>query len=193
MTLDEVWASGNQELIDLVGIMEFCYSTALKGWVSINEYRYVNPFNENLFEAYDMVFTRSVSKVFEIECRSLTVKNKSKVVVLPNRDVWGTKINESIIIESGSSLVGTDANGHKLQLKKGIRVEGLPLYIRYNNDIIAANTILADLWSLPAFSDRTYLTVFYDPKLKAWVFEDPVHENDVPASLKKKFDSLKKK
>ena len=193
MTLDEVWASGNQELIDLVGIMEFCYSTALKGWVSINELRHVNPFNEDLFGAYDMVFTQSVSKVFEIECRSLIVKNKSKVVVLPNRDVWGTKINESIIVESGSSLVGTDANGHKLQLKKGIRVEGLPLYIRYNNDIIAANTILADLWSLPAFSDRTYLSVFYDPKLKAWVFEDPVYEGDVPASLKKKFDSLKKK
>ncbi len=32
MTLDEVWKSKNQELIDLVGNMEFCYSPELKGW-----------------------------------------------------------------------------------------------------------------------------------------------------------------
>ncbi len=74
MTLDEVWKSGKKELIDWVGNIEFCYSTALKGWVSINEIRFMNPFNENLFEDYDMVFTKSASLEIDTVSRSLIVK-----------------------------------------------------------------------------------------------------------------------
>ena len=85
MTLDEVWKSGNQELIEWVGNIEFCYNSSLKGWVSINEIRFMNPFNENLYDNYDMVFTKSVSKVLETECRSLIVKNNSQVVILPKK------------------------------------------------------------------------------------------------------------
>ena len=134
MTLDEVWKSKNQELIDLVGNMEFCYSPELKGWVTINEIRFVNPFNENLYDNFDIVFTKSESRIIEGECNSLIVKNKSKAVIQPDPGVWGTKIHESIIVESGSSLLGTDANGHKLVLKKGVKIQGLSLYVRYNND-----------------------------------------------------------
>ncbi|MBP5358364.1 MAG: hypothetical protein J6Y69_04165, partial [Treponema sp.] len=50
MTLDEVWKSKNQELIDIVGNMEFCYSSELNGWVTINEVRFLNPFNEEFIE-----------------------------------------------------------------------------------------------------------------------------------------------
>ncbi len=180
MTLDEVWKSGNQQLIEWVGNIEFCYSSSLKGWVSINEVRFTNPFNENLYENFDMVFTQSVSKVIEKECRSLIVKNNSQVVVLPNRDVWGTKINESIVIESGSSLLGTGTDGHKLQLKKGVKIEGLPLYIKYNNTPVAADTITSDLWSLPPFSENDYYTIVYNPELNGWFFEDViVTDNDI--------------
>ena len=49
------------------GNIEFCYSSALKGWISINEIRFQNPFNEDLFAEYDMIFTQSASKVFENE------------------------------------------------------------------------------------------------------------------------------
>ena len=84
MTLAEVWKSGNHQLIEQVGNMEFCYSPELKGWVTINEIRFMNPFNENLYEDYDIVFTKSDSKQIEMECRSLIVRNKSKVVVQPN-------------------------------------------------------------------------------------------------------------
>lgn len=180
MTLDEVWKSGNQELIEWVGNIEFCYSSSLKGWVSINEIRFMNPFNENLYDNYDMVFTKSVSKVLETECRSLIVKNNSQVVILPKKDVFGTKVNESIIIESGSSLLGTGPDGHKLVLKKGIKIEGLPLYIRNNNTLVAADTITSDLWSLPALSENDYYTIAYKPELKGWFFEDViVNGNDI--------------
>ncbi len=180
MTLDEVWKSGNQELIEWVGNIEFCYSSSLKGWVSINEIRFMNPFNENLYDNYDMVFTKSVSKVLETECRSLIVKNNSQVVILPKKDVFGTKVNESLIIESGSSLLGTGPDGHKLVLKKGIKIEGLPLYIRNNNTLVAADTITSDLWSLPALSENDYYTIAYKPELKCWFFEDViVNDNDI--------------
>ena len=158
MTLDEVWKSGNQELIEWVGNIEFCYNSSLKGWV----------------------FTKSVSKVLETECRSLIVKNNSQVVILPKKDVFGTKVNESLIIESGSSLLGTGPDGHKLVLKKGIKIEGLPLYIRNNNTLVAADTITSDLWSLPALSENDYYTIAYKPELKGWFFEDViVNGNDI--------------
>ena len=188
MTLDEVWKSKNQELINWVGNIEFCYSPELKGWVSINEIRFVNPFNENLYDEYDMVFTKSVSKVLENECRSLIVKNKSKVVVQPNPGVQGTKINKSIIIESGSSFTGTGAGGHKLQFKKGIKVQGLPVYVRYNNDFVSAGTILDELWKLPSLSGNEYYNVAYSTDLKGWYFEDiMLGDNDITDSLKEKF------
>lgn len=191
MTLDQVWKSGNRGLIDWVGNIEFCYSSALKGWISINEIRFQNPFNENLFAEYDMIFTQSASKVFENECRSLIVKNKAKVTVLPQKDVGFTKINNSIIIEKDSSLIGTGPDGHKLQLKKGIKIEGLTLYIRFNNDYLVANSILSDLWQLQCFSQQDYFTICYRPDLKAWTFEEVLYDNNVSASLKKRLDKLK--
>ena len=187
MTLDQVWKSKNQQLIDWVGIIEFCYSPALKGWVSINEIRYQNPFNENLFDNYDIIFTQSASKKIERECQSLIVKNKSKVVVQPCQDYWNTKINEAIIIEAGSSLLGTDSNGHKLVVKKGIKIEGLPVYVRLHNDFVAANTVLFDLWKLPAFDGNDVFILTYKPDLQAWYFEDIIlDDKDLPDSLKKK-------
>ena len=194
MTLDEVWKSGNQELINWVGIIEFCYSPELKGWVSINEIRFMNPFNESLYDEYDMVFTKSVSKVLESECRSLIVKNKAKVVAQPNPGAQGTKINESIIIESGSSLVGTGPDGYKLQFKKGIKIQGLPIYVRYNNNYVSAISIIDELWKLPSLSDFEYFQVAYSPDLKGWYFEDiTLGGGDLPDSLKKELDKLKKK
>ncbi len=194
MNLDEVWKSKNQQLIDWVGIIEFCYSPALKGWISINEIRYLNPFNENLYEDYDMLFTQSVSKMIDNECRSLIVKNNSQVIILPNPGVQGTKVNESIIIEEGSSLIEKEADGHKLILKKGVKIEGLPLYVRLGNDLIAANTILTDLWELPAISGNEFFTIVYRPDLKGWAFEDIIlDEGKLPAALKKKIQKLKKK
>ena len=192
MTLDEVWKSGNDELINWVSIIEFCYSSALKGWVSINEIRFMNPFNENLYDEYDMVFTKSASQKFEFECRSLTVKNKSRVVVQPCQDYWCTKIDKSINIESGSSLVGTGPDGHKLQLKQGIKINGLPLYVRFNNDFISAETILSDLLKEKDFSSKDYLTIYYKPELGGWVFEDILYSDNVSASFKKKLEELKK-
>ena len=187
MTLDEVWKSKNQELIDLVGNMEFCYSPELKGWVTINEIRFVNPFNENLYDNFDIVFTKSESRIIEGECNSLIVKNKSKAVIQPNPGVWGTKIHESIIVESGSSLLGTDANGHKLVLKKGVKIQGLSLYVRYNNDYKSADKILSDLWTLPDFSKQDSVMLFYDPKLKGWCVQDIIlSDRSVPDSIKKK-------
>ena len=194
MTLDEVWKSGNQQLIEWVGNIEFCYSSALKGWVSMNEIRFLNPFNENLYEDYDIVFTKSVSKTIEIECRSLIVKNKAKVVIQPDPDRWGTKVNESITIESGSSLLGTDANGHKLILKKGLKIQGLPLYVRFNNDFIDVSTILSELWEAPAFNGNEYHIIAYNPDLKGWYFQDiTLDGNNITDSIKKKFNSLKSK
>lgn len=191
MTLDQVWKSGNRQLIDWVGNIEFCYSSSLKGWISINEIRFQNPFNENLFAEYDMIFTQSVSKGIENECRSLIVKNKAKVTVLPKKDVAFTKINNSIIIEKDSSLIGTGPDGHKLQLKKGIRIEGLTLYIRFNNDYLVANSILSDLWQLQNFSHQDYFTVYFNQDLKAWTFEDVLYDDTVTPSLKKKLQKLK--
>lgn len=191
MTLDEIWKSGNRQLIDWVGNIEFCYSSALKGWISINEIRYMNPFNENLYEEYDMIFTKSGSEVIENECRSLIVKNKSQLTILPKKDVGFTKINESLIIEAGSSMLGTGPDGHKLQLKKGLKVEGLPLYIRFNNDYIEASSVLSDLWKLPDFSQQEYFTICYKPDLKAWAFEDILYDNTLTESLKKKLNALK--
>ena len=187
MTLDEVWKSKNKELIDIVGNMEFCYSTELKGWISMNEIRFVNPFNENLFEDYDIVFTKSVSQKIEMECRSLVVKNKSQVVIQPDPGFWGTKINESIIIESGSSLLGTGPDGHKLQLKKGAKIEGLPLYVYFNNKLVAVTKIMSDLWEIPAFNRDEYQTIVYNPELKGWYFQDTrLGEGDLPDNLKEK-------
>ena len=187
MTLDEVWKSKNQELIDLVENMEFCYSPELKGWVAINEIRFMNPFNENLYENFDIVFTKSASKVIENECRSLIVKNKAKVVIQPNQGAWGTKINESIIIESGSSLLGTETNGHKLILKRGVKIQGLSFYVRYDNNYKSADKILSDIWTLPDFSQPDFVTLFYDPKLKGWCVQDIIlSDRTVPDSIKKK-------
>jgi hypothetical protein len=184
MTLEEVWKSKNQELIDLVGNMEFCYSPELKGWVTINEIRFMNPFNENLYDEYDMVFTKSVSRIIENECRSLIVKNKAKVVVQPNPGCWGTKIHESIIVESGSSLLGTGSGGHKLQLKKGVKIQGLPLYVRVDNRYVAADTILDELWKLPPVSGNEYYNIAYSSDLKGWYFEDiTLSGNDLPKAL----------
>ena len=194
MTLAEVWKSKNKELIDIVGNMEFCYSPELKGWVTINELRFVNPFNENLFEDYDIVFTKSGSQKIEKGCRSLIVKNKSKVVIQPNPDFWGTKVNESIIVESGSSLLGTGPDGHKLQLKKGTKIEGLPLYVSYDNLLIDVSKLMSDLWKTPAFSKEEYQILVYNPELKGWYFQDiTIGGGDLPGKLKKEFEKLKKK
>lgn len=194
MTLDEVWKSNNQQLIEQVGNMEFCYSPELKGWVTINEIRFMNPFNENLYEDYDIVFTKSDSKQIEMECRSLIVKNKSKVVVQPNPGCWGTKINESIIVESGSSLLGTGPGGHKLQLKKGIKIQGLPLYIKFDNQLVEVTKIMSDLWDTPAFNKDEYQIVVYSPELKGWYFQDiTIGGGDLPDKLKKELEKQKKK
>ena len=194
MTLDEVWKSGNRQLIDWVGNIEFCYSTALKGWVSMNEIRFMNPFNENLYEDYDIVFTRSVSQTIEKECRSIIVKNKAKVVVQPNQNYWGTKVNKSIIIESGSSLLGTEAGGHKLQFKKGIKIEGLPVYVRYDNTYVSATKIIDELWKLRSLNDFEYFNVAYNPDLKGWYFEDiTLDVGELSDSLKKELQKQKKK
>jgi len=193
MTLDEVWKSGNQQLIEWVGNIEFCYSYALKGWVSINEIRYMNPFNENLFEDYDIVFTKSDSKMIESECRSLSVKNKSKVVLQPCKDFYATKVNKSITIEAGSSLISTGSDGHMLQLKPGVKIKGLPLYVRYNNDFLPAETILSDFWKLPLFEKNEYATISYSPDLKGWFFVDVLYEDTVPEAMKKKLANISSK
>ena len=193
ITLDEVWKSKKNELIEIMDNMEFCYSTSLKGWISIGELRFVNPFNENLYEDYDMVFTKSVSKIIEKECRSLIVKNKSKVVIQPNPDVWGSKINESLIVEKGSFLLGTGPDGHKLQLKQGIKIEGLPVYVRVNNDFIPVDSAISDLWKLPAFSKDEYYTVYYNSDLKGWVFDNMISDKELTDSLAAIYKKFKKK
>ena len=193
MTLDEVWKSGNEQLIEWVSNIEYCYSTSLKGWISTNEIRFMNPFNENLYDEYDMIFTQSVSRVIENECRSLIVKNKSKVVIMPNQNVWSTKINESIIVEPGSSLVGTGTDEHKLQLKQGIKIQGLPLYVLFNNEPISTETFLADLLKQPDFTKSDYLIIYYNPELQGWVFDERLYGNNITDELKKKIEKLKKK
>ena len=195
MTLDEIWKSGNRQLIEMVSVIEFCYSSELKGWISINEWRFVNPFNENLFETYDIVFTKSASQELEIECRSLIVKNKSQVVVQPQKDPGrrGTMINESIIIEAGSSLTGTGRDGGKLFLRNGVTVQGLPLYIIYNNDPVSTETFLPELWKQRDFKDQRDFAIYYDSNLKAWMFEDRIYSDTVTPELKKKVEKLLKK
>ena len=190
MTLDEVWKSGNKELIKWVSCIEFCYSKNLKGWVSTNEIRFMNPFNENLYEDYDMVFTKSASLELDPECRSLIVKNNSKIVAQPIKDKGrrSIKINESIIIEKGSSLIGTGKDGVRLELKKGVKVQGFPLYVKYDNSYVLIETILSDLWEQPAFKDRDSFMIYYDSSLKGWVFEDPVYQNDISSDLRKKIE-----
>ena len=192
MTLDEIWNSGNKELIDFIEIMEFCYSSDLKGWVTTKDMGGVNPFNENLYDDFDIVITKSASQVIEFECRSLIIKNKSTLTLQPCKDYWGTKINESITVESGSSLVGT-ADGHKLILKRGIKIQGLPLYVIYDNNYIPVDTILSDIWEQHGFNDKEYIPIYYSPDLKGWVFEERLYPNDVSSDFKKKTEKLKKK
>lgn len=193
MTLDEVWKSGNQQLIDFVSNIEFCYDSSLNGWISMNEIRFFNPFNENLYEDFDLIFTQSASQKLERECRSLIVKNKSKVVIQPDEASWGTKVNVSIIIESGSSLLGTDYNGHRLQIKKGIKIDGLPVFVRYDNEYISANSILSELWKLPVFSGDEYYILSYNPELKGWFFDNIIlSDKELTDSLKKKLKSKRK-
>ncbi len=194
MTLDEVWKSNNQQLKELVGNMEFCYSPEFKGWVTINEIRFMNLFNENFYDDYDIVFSKSASKQIEMECRSIVVKNKSKVVIQPNPGFWGTKVNESIIVESGSSLLGTGPDGHKLQLKKGIKIQGLPLYIKFDNQLVDVTKIVSDLWNTPAFSKDEYQIIVYNLELKGWYFQDiTLSGGDLPNKLKKELEKQKKK
>lgn len=192
MTLDEIWKSGNQQLIEMVSVIEFCYSTSLKGWVSINEWRFMNPFNENLFDDYDIVITKSASQGLEPECRSLIVKNKAQLLVQPRNDPGrrSTTINESIIIEAGSSMTGTDEA--RLSLRNGAKVQGLPLYVIYDNNPVLTETFLSDLWKQSEFKKRERLTIYYDSKLKGWVFEDRIYPGDVTADFKKKIEKKKK-
>lgn len=192
MTLDEIWKSGNQQLIEMVSVIEFCYSTSLKGWISINEWRFMNPFNENLFDDYDMIFTKSASQEPEPECRSLIVKNKASVVILPRNDPGrrSPTINESIIVEAGSSLTGTKEA--RLELRNGAKVQGIPLYLFFDDKPVLTETFLSDLWTQREFKKRERLTIHYDSKLKGWVFEDRLYPSDLTDDVKKKIEKIKK-
>lgn len=194
VSIDEVWKNCDRSIVDLFTGTTFHYSTSLKGWVPEHELRFVNPFNENFFDDYDIVLTKSASQEIERECRSLIVKNKAKVVLLPLSDpgVRGVKINSSIIVEKGSSLSGTARDGLKLELKKGITVSGFPLYVILNNDYVPVETFLSDLWNIGDFKSRDSFTVYYEPNLKGWVFEDRIYDNDVPNALEKKIEKLPK-
>ena len=193
ITFDEVWESGNPNLIETVTNMEFVYSTELKGWVTKNEIRFMNPFNENLYEDYDIVFTKSGTQVMEFECNSLTVKNKAKVVLKLIPDYWGSKINKSITVQSGASLTATGADGHRLILKQGITIKGLPLYIKYNNNFVSTEKILSDLWTDSVLADHEYNNIYYEPKVKGWVFEETFDDYSMTNALKQKIEKLKKK
>ena len=193
VTFDEVWESGNLNLIETVTNMEFVYSTELKGWVTKNEIRFMNPFNENLYEDYDIVFTKSGTQVMEFECNSLTVKNKAKVVLKSIPDYWGSKINKSITVQSGASLTATGADGHRLILKQGITIKGLPLYIKYNNNFVSTEKILSDLWTDSVLADHEYNNIYYEPKVKGWVFEETFDDYSMTNALKQKIEKLKKK
>ena len=79
-------------------------------------------------------------------------------------------------------------------MKKGIKIEGLPLYIRYDNRLQPVDAILSDLWELPAFNRDEYYTITYNPELKGWFFEDLMFGgNDIPDSLKKKLEKTNSK
>jgi hypothetical protein len=192
MTLDEVWKSGNRQLIDWVGNIEFCYSTELKGWISMNEIHFMNPFNENLFDDYDMIFTKSASQEPEPECRSLIVKNKASVVILPRNDPGrrSPTINESIIVEAGSSLTGTKEA--RLELRNGAKVQGIPLYLFFDDKPVLTETFLSDLWTQREFKKRERLTIYYDSKLNGWVFADRLYPSDLTDDVKKKIEKIKK-
>ena len=193
ITLDEVWETGDANLIEIVKEMEFSYSTELKGWVTRNEIRFMNPFNENLYEDYDIVLTKSGTQVLEFECNSLTVKNKAKVVLQSIPDYWGSKINKSITVQSGASLTASATNGHRLQLKKGITVKGLPLYIKFNNDFVSVDKFIPELWTDTAFGDKEYNTIYYEPSVKGWVFEEMLDNYSMTTALREKIEKQQKK
>ena len=193
VTFDEVWESGNPNLIETVTNMEFVYSTELKGWVTKNEIRFMNPFNENLYEDYDIVFTKSGTQVLEFECNSLTVKSKAKVVLKSIPDYWGSKINKSITVQSGASLTATGPDGHKLILKKGITIKGLPIYIKFNNDIISVEKFVPDLWTDTVFGDHEYNSVYYDPNVKGWVFDEGLDNYSMTTALRQKIEKQQQK
>ena len=193
MTLDEIWDSGDFKLIETVKEMEFIYSTNLKGWVTKNEVRFMNPFNEDLYEDYDIVLTKSGTQVLEFECNSLTVKSKAKVVLQSIPDYWGSKINKSITVQSGASLTASATNGHRLQLKKGIAVKGLPLYIKFNNDFVSVDKFIPELWTDTAFGDKEYNTIYYEPKVKGWVFEEMLDDYGMTNALREKIEKQQKK
>ena len=193
ITLDEVWESGDANLIEIVKEMEFSYSTELKGWVTRNEIRFMNPFNENLYEDYDIVFTKSGTQVMEFACTSLTVKNKAKVVLKSIPDYWGSKIEKSITVQSGASLTATGPDGHKLILKKGITIKGLPIYIKFNNDIISVEKFVPDLWTDTVFGDHEYNSVYYDPNVKGWVFDEVLDNYSMTTALREKIEKQQKK
>ena len=193
ITLDEVWESGDANLIEIVKEMEFSYSTELKGWVTRNEIRFMNPFNENLYEDYDIVFTKSGTQVMEFACNSLTVKNKAKVVLKSIPDYWGSKIEKSITVQSGASLTATGPDGHKLILKKGITIKGLPIYIKFNNDIISVEKFVPDLWTDTVFGDHEYNSVYYDPNVKGWVFDEGLDNYSMTTALRQKIEKQQQK
>ena len=193
MTLDEIWDSGDFKLIETVKEMEFVYSTDLKGWITKNEVRFVNPFNEDLYEDYDIVLTKSGTQVLEFECNSLTVKSKAKVVLQSIPDYWGSKINKSITVQSGASLTASATNGHRLQLKKGIEVKGLPLYIKFNNDFVSVDKFIPELWTDTIFGDKEYNTVYYEPSVKGWVFEEMLDDYGMTNALREKIEKQQKK
>ena len=91
-------------------------------------------------------------------------------------------------------MLGTGPDGHKLQLKKGTKIEGLPLYVSYDNLLIDVSKLMSDLWKTPAFSKEEYQILVYNPELKGWYFQDiTIGGGDLPGKLKKEFEKLKKK
>ena len=91
-------------------------------------------------------------------------------------------------------MLGTGPDGHKLQLKKGIKVEGLPLYVKFDNQLVEVTKFLSDLWNTPAFNKDEYQIVVYSPELKGWYFQDiTIGGGDLPNKLKKELEKQKKK
>ena len=81
----------------------------------------------------------------------------------------------------------------KLQLKQGITVKGLPLYIRYNNEIISADKFVPDLWTDTIFGDKEYSTIYYDPTVKGWVFEEMLDNYSMTNALRQKIEKQQQK
>ena len=194
VSIDEIWKLNDKGIVDLFTYTSFHYSSTLKGWVPENELRFMNPFNENFFDDYDIVLTKFGSQEIEHECRSLIVKNKAKVVLLPLSDpgVRGVRINGSIIVEKGSSLLGTGPDGLKLELKKGVTVQGLSLYVIYDNDYVPVESLLPELWNQGEFKTRNSGIIYYEPELNGWVFEQGIYNNSVTENFKKKLENLPK-